>query len=91
MPFYVQGPGVHELMPHGKIFKGPVVEKVEAIVAEHAIGKDDHAPGKEKADQRHTAAQAYQTVRALPQASLILLARQIMVSPVQRLSPQATV
>lgn len=91
MPFYVQGPGLHELMPLGKIFKEPVVGKIAAIVAEHAIDKDDHVPGTGPHDQRYTAAQAYQSVSALPRAPLIVLARQIMVSPVQKLSPQATV
>ena len=91
MPFYVQGPAGHELMPMGKIFKEPVVEKVEATVAEHAIDKNEHDRGSEPHGQRYTAAKAYQSVSTLPQAPLVVHARQIMVSPVQRLNPQATV
>lgn len=91
MPFYVQGPGGHELMPLGKVLKEPMVGKVDAIVAEHDIDQYDHSPEKEKSDQQRTAAQAYQSVSELPQAPAILLAGQIMVSPVQRLRTQATI
>ena len=91
MSFYVQGPGTHELMPIGKLFKEPVVEKAEAIVAEHAIDKFEHNRDRGQHDHHSTGAQTYQSVSALPQTPLIVLARQIMVSPVHSLSPQATI
>jgi acetoin utilization protein AcuB len=91
MPFFVQGPGIFERMPLANVFNKRGVEKIDAVVAEHAIGKDEHGSGKEQADPQHTAAQAYQSVSELPQNSLIVLARKIMVSPVQILRPQATI
>lgn len=91
MPFYVQGPGVHELMPLGQVFKKPGAGKTEALVAEHAIDKFEHNRDKGQHDHQSDAAQAYQSISALPQTPPIVLARQIMVSPVHNLSPQATV
>jgi len=91
MAFYIQGPGIHELMPQGKIFKETGVEKIEAAITEHAIDKYEHGRGKGKHGQQYDAAQAYQSVRLLPQAPAIVLARQIMVSPVETLSLGATV
>lgn len=91
MPFYLQGPGLHELMPLGQAFKKLGVEKTEAIVAEHAIDKFEHGHDKDQHNHRPKAAQAYQSVSVLPQTPLIVFARQIMVSPVHSSSPQATI
>jgi len=91
MPFYVQGPGIHELMPLGQVFKKPGVGRTEAIVAEHAIDKFDHSHDRGHHDYQSSAAQTYQSINALPQTPLIIFARQIMVSPVQSLNPQTTV
>jgi len=91
MTFYVQGLNGHELMPLVKIFKEPVVEKTEAIVPKRAINEKEHHKGSSKHEQPQHAAQAYQTVRQLPQIQTVVLADQIMSSPVVTLSPQSTV
>ena len=91
MPFYVQGPGVHELMPLGQVFKKPGAGKTEATVAEHAIDKFEHNHDKGQHDHQSNAAQTYQSISALPQTPPVVLAWQIMTSPVHNLSPQATI
>jgi len=90
MTFYVQGLNSHELMPLGKVFKEPVVEKVEAIVPEHAIDEKAHRQGAGKHGQQRDAAKAYQSVKQLPRTEATVLAAQIMNSPVVTMGPQAT-
>lgn len=91
MTFFVQGLDSHEQMSLTKVFKEPVVEKTETIVPEHAIEKKEHHGGSGKHGQQHDTAQAYQLVKQLPQTHAVILAEQIMVSPVVTLNPQATV
>ncbi|MCF6282069.1 MAG: CBS domain-containing protein [Candidatus Polarisedimenticolaceae bacterium] len=91
MTFYVQGLSGHERMPLGEIFKEPVVEKTAATASTHAINEKKQHESLGKQGQQHSAAEAYQSIKQLPQAPVVLIAEQIMVSPVVTLEPQASV
>lgn len=92
MTFYVQGLNIHELMPQTQIFKESVVGKMQAIVPDHAIDEEEeHRNNMAKQEQRHVAAKAYKSIKSLPHTDDILLAEQIMTSPVVTLNTQATV
>jgi len=89
MTFYIQGLSGHERMPLGEVFKESVVEKTAATAPTHAIDeKERHENAGHH--QQHGAAEAYQSVKQLPQSHAVLLAEHIMSSPVLTLSPQAT-
>ncbi len=91
MTFYVQGLNGHELMPLVKVFKDPVVQKIEAIVAKRAINDREHDINPKPNGQRSHAVQAYQVVKELPQGKTKVLAEQIMSSPVETLNPKSTI
>jgi len=86
MTFFVQGLTRNELLPMVEVFKKPLVEKTTEIVAEHAIDET-----KPHTTFGHDAVQAYQSVKQLPQTKSVVLAEQIMCSPVVMLEPQSTV
>lgn len=87
MTFYVQGLHGQELISIVKVFKEPVVEKTKAIIPSHAINKNEH----HEDSNQHDAAQAYQAARQLRQAQKVVLAEQIMRSPVVTLTSHSTV
>ena len=89
--FAIYGLNGHELMSFEKVFKRPVVENVGVIAAERPIDEMEHRVPPEQHDRRHLAEQAYSTVEQLPQSSTILLAEQVMSSPVAILTPQARI
>ncbi len=91
MAFYIQGLNNHELMPAGKVFKESVVEKTAAIAPVRAIHEDEHRDHAEKQGHKQSGAEAYQSVSALPQTHDIIVAEQIMSSPVVTLQPDAVV
>tara|TARA_R110001583_G_scaffold6774_4_gene34047 strand:+ start:450 stop:1085 length:636 start_codon:yes stop_codon:yes gene_type:complete len=92
MTFYVQGLNGHESMPHTEIVKEPRVEKMQTIVPDHAIDEEEeHRNNMAKQEQRHVAAKAYKSTNDLPQTDYIVLAEQIMTSPVVTLNADATV
>tara|TARA_R110001606_G_C15404705_1_gene654299 strand:- start:32832 stop:33464 length:633 start_codon:yes stop_codon:yes gene_type:complete len=91
MPFYIQGITNHDVMPMGRLFKEPVVEKTQAIIPEHAIDEKEHHSDSGKYEQQHSAAQAYQAVKQLSQIQSVVVAEQIMSSPVITLPSQATI
>ncbi len=91
MTFYIQGLNNHELMPAGKVFKGPVVEKTAAITPVRAIDENEHRDHTEKQGHKQSGAEAYQSVSALPQAHDIVVAGQVMSSPAVTLSPEALI
>ncbi len=91
MTFYVQGLNGHERMPQGEIFKDTAVEKTEAVAPAPTVDEEErHRRGQQKPDQKQAVAQAYQSIKQLPQTEPALLAEQIMSSPVVTLPPQAT-
>jgi len=91
MTFYVQGLNGHELMPLVKVFKDPIVQKVEAIVAKRAINKREHDVDPNPHGSKNYAVQAYQFVKELPPGQARVLAEQIMSSPVITLNSQSIV
>lgn len=90
MTFYTQGLNGHELMSVSRVFKGPAVGKTKEIAPAPAIDEKKHQADKGEHGQQHLAAQAYQAIKQLPQTQAVLLAEQIMNSPVVTLTSQAT-
>ena len=91
MTFIMYGLNEHELMPLKKMFKNPIVEKTAAIAAEHPIDDMEHLKQHERRTRQHPAEQAYSDVEQLPQNPSILLAEQVMVSPVVTLLPEVRI
>lgn len=91
MTFYVQGLNNHELMPAGKIFKSSVVEKTAAITPVRAIGENEQGEHHSNQGDKQRGAAAYQSVSALPQERNVVMAEQMMSSPVVTLFDQAVV
>lgn len=89
--FAIYGLNGHELMSLEKVFKKPIVEKVEAIVAERPIDDMDHSDASEQHKRQHSAERAYSAIAQLPQSPSTLLAKQIMTSPVVTLTPEAKI
>ena len=80
-----------ELMPLERVFKRPGVEKTAAIVAVHPIGDMDHPDASEQHDQQNRAEQAYRAIEQLAKNPSVLLAEQVMTSPVVSLTPEASI
>jgi len=78
MTFFVQGLNGHEQMALGELFKEHAVGKTQATVAVRAIGEYEDRADTGKHRQR--VARAYQSVKQ--QAQTVMLAEQIMISPV---------
>lgn len=89
--FAIYGLNGHELMPLEKVFKKPVVEKTAAIVAARPIDDRDHPGVSEQQHRRHMAELAYKAVEQLPRSPSLLLAEQVMTSPVVTLTPEASI
>lgn len=87
--FAIYGLNGHELMPLEKVFKTPVVEKTAAIVAVRPIDDREHSGVSEQQHRRRQAEQAYKAVEQLPRSPSVLLAEQVMTSPVVTLTPEA--
>jgi len=80
----------HELMPLEKVFKKPLVEKIDTIIAERPIDDMGHAGAAKHHGQQRLAEDAYQAIQKLPISSAVLLAQQVMSSPVVTLAPDAS-
>lgn len=91
MTFFVQRSTGHELMPLGKVFKGAAVKKTDLIDAIHGLDETEHRNDPVKHGQQRDAAQAYQSVKQVPRVPAVVLAEQIMTSPVVTLDSQATI
>ena len=91
MTFYVQGLNIHELMPQTQIFKESAISKMQAINPNYAINEKEHRNNMEKKEQRHVATKTYQSIKSLPHTDDVLLAEQIMTSPVVTLNTQETI
>jgi len=96
MTFYLYGLSGHERMPLEVLFDGKrkPVEEIFETSAGHAIEpKGDHQ--EDYKDERHHhadhAGDTYQAVGKLPEDSPVLLASEIMTSPVVTLTPQAMI
>ncbi len=86
--FTIYGLNSHELMPLERMFEKPVVKKTVAIVAEPPVNEMEHRDALKPRERQQVAEQAYSTVQQLPQSSSILLAEQVMTSPVVILTPE---
>lgn len=91
MTFFVQGLNANEVMPLGKVFKKEAVEKTELTSAVHGLNESEHRNEPVKYGHQYDAAQAYQSVNHVPRAPAVVLAEQIMISPVVTLDSQATI
>lgn len=89
--FAIYGLNNHELMPLEKVFKKPLVGKVEAITAERPIDHMDHLGKTEQFDQQHLAERAYSIVKQLPKNIPTLMAEQVMTSPVVTLMSEVRI
>ena len=89
--FAIYGVNGHEIMPLDKVFKNRIVEKSAAIAAARAINDREHPGASEQHDQQHPVEQAYRGVEQLPKSSPVLLAEQVMTSPVVTLTPDARI
>jgi len=89
--FGVYGLNGHELMPLEKVFKSPVVEKAQAINPERPI--DDMEPPRflDQRSRQYQAEQAYAAVGKLPDSPSVLIAEQVMTSPVLTLTPDTSI
>jgi acetoin utilization protein AcuB len=89
--FTIYGLNGHELMPLEKVFKKPNVEKTQAIAAKRAIDDRELSGASEQHDWQQPAEQVYRAVEQLPETPSILLAEQVMTSPVVTLAPEARI
>lgn len=89
--FTIYGLNGHELMPMEKLFKKPIVEKIEAIAAKRPIDDMEHSDADEQHNRQHPAERAYNAIGQLPQNPSVLLAEQVMTSPVVTLTPEARI
>ncbi len=80
-----------ELMPLERVFKRPGIEKTAAIAAVHPIGDMDHPDASEQHDRQNRAGQAYRAIEQLTKSPSVLLAEQVMTSPVVILTPEASI
>tara|TARA_R110001592_G_scaffold254129_3_gene517541 strand:+ start:93339 stop:93932 length:594 start_codon:yes stop_codon:yes gene_type:complete len=78
-------------MPLDKVFKNPVVEKGQAINPERPI--DDMEPSHifDQRSRRYQAEKAYRAVDQLPESPAVLIAEQVMTSPVLTLTPDTSI
>ncbi len=81
----------HELMPLEKVFKKPLVEKTDKIIAERPIDDMGHKETPKQHDQQRLAEKTYQAIQKLPASPAVLLAGQVMSSPVVALAPEASI
>ncbi len=91
MTFIIQGLDSHERMSVEQIFKRPIAEKVQAIIPERPISEKDHPTDEQHQQHPHSAVSAYQVVKQLPKTETVLLAEQIMTTPVIALPHQAKI
>lgn len=93
MTFIIQSLDSHERMSIERLFR-PLAEKVAATVPERPVRDKDHPVEEQEQKQklqRHSpsAASAYQVVGQLPTSKTVLLAEEIMTTPVVALPLQA--
>ena len=92
MTFIIQSLDSHERMSVEQIFKRPIAEKVQAIIPERPVSEKDHPTDEQQGQQHpHSAVSAYQVVKQLPKTETVLLAEQIMTTPVIALPLQAKI
>lgn len=80
-----------ELMPLERVFKRSGVEKTAAIAAVHPIGDMDHPDASEQHNRQPPVEQAYRAIEQLTKGPPVLMAEQIMTSPVVSLTPEASI
>jgi len=91
MFFYVQGPNQHDLMPLEKVFDRREVKQVGPVNKELKIEVDENRNNANEYRQAQNAKQAYQSVSNNDADTPVLLAQQIMSSPVLSLASSITV
>lgn len=92
MTFYVHGLSGHEVMPLVRLFDQRAVEKTHAIAPGHRVDTmEHHNDDVQKKQHSGVAVQSYQEIDQLPQSSPVLLANQIMTSPVVTLKSQDSI
>jgi len=96
MTFIVIGPGIHDPIKLDSLFARRTVGKADAVLPKRRIEANDPDLADNYPDvlirrDRDQAFAAYQQVEALHEEQPVVLARQIMSSPVVALTEQATV
>ncbi len=88
MTFYVQGLNSHEVMPLMQLFKQHTITKTHNVVITDNIKEHED---RQQDWQTETAINSYQQVAGLKQNTDVLIASQIMTSPVITLKSQDTI
>jgi len=80
----------HALMPVNKLFRR-VAEKTQAVAPAQAVEGWDHhgTPGQQ--ERQNLAARTYEAIEKLPHCPPVLMAEQVMTTPVVTLTPEATI
>jgi len=104
MTFFVQSLNAHETMPLQQLFKPRVVNKLNKTTPDKGVtvhddppidpyinDKSHHQKQSPQTGQTGIAMQSYHAVEQLPQESAILLANQVMTSPVITLHSHDTI
>lgn len=89
--FKVYGLSDQELMRLDRMFRRRIIEKTDAITAMHPIDEMEHHDPSEQHGRQHLAEQAYRAVEQLPNSPSVLLAEQVMTSPVVTLTPETVI
>jgi acetoin utilization protein AcuB len=79
MTFYVQGLNSHEVMPLMQLFKPRNVKKTEKVRSDHRVENHEE---RRQSRESGIAMQSYHAIDGLHQDTQILLANQVMTSPV---------
>lgn len=90
MTFMIYSLNGHERTPLEKLFKERVVE-TQSITAQRPIDERGHDDGSESHGRHPSGAHAYRMVEQLPTRPEVLLAGQVLTSPVVTLPPEATI
>ncbi len=86
----VYGLNGHEQMPMDQVFKKPGVGKISPIAGERSLDEEEYSSSMQNNNQAQ-ARKAYTDVQQLAKNSPVLLAEEVMTSPVVTLSTEATI
>jgi acetoin utilization protein AcuB len=91
MFFYVQGPNMHDLMPLETVFDKRKVKPVNEIDHDIRISEKDDKASTARNKLSLKATYAYESVKENQDKTKVLIASQIMISPVAELTSSTTV
>lgn len=95
MTFFVHGLSGHETMPMNRLFKKRPVNKTDAVYAYHGVDARHVDNAEESMHQHHShsdmARESYRQIEHEPDNDSIVLAKEIMISPVMVLPETAMI